>query len=147
MPKIYRCNKINELGITCGETEAFRFEDGRYTTCKKCRLRFMSEYNKSKKSNKKEEVVNKIDPDNNIRYVIEDTILRTKILNGASIPSKIEDLEIDISQIAEKNYEIMIQLIEFKEIVSLKMNELKKENDLLKIQVKVLKDIYDPINK
>jgi len=102
MSKVYFCNKILENGSICGERELSKFIEGRYTTCKPCRLRNMSQYNKSKTSKKKDVESTKIDPDCNIRYLIEDTIKRIPFMGGETIPERIESSEEDISNVFEK---------------------------------------------
>jgi hypothetical protein len=93
MPKEYCCNKLLESGIVCGQRDQTKFSSGRYTTCRDCRLRFMSSYNKSKIQNKKEEKNSNIDPEFNIRYLIEDTIKRIPLMERNTIPERIECIE------------------------------------------------------
>jgi len=47
MSKEYFYSKIVETGLPCGERDVSKFIEGRYSTCRQCRLKFMSDYNKS----------------------------------------------------------------------------------------------------
>jgi len=144
MPKIYRCDKINELGITCGETDNTKFEKGRYSTCKNCRLRFMSEYNKSKREHKQEDIISKVDPDNNIRWVIEDTIKRVRFCGDYTILEKFKDNDELLGEALSTNYKrnenTELKVYELENMFSMMFKELKKENELLKIEINTLKE-------
>jgi hypothetical protein len=93
MPKEYCCNKLLESGAVCGERDSTKFSSGRYTTCRNCRLKSMSYYNKKKTSDRKDEKNTNIDPECNIRYLIEDTIKRIPLMNNYTIPERIESFE------------------------------------------------------
>lgn len=97
MPKSYFCDKLSESGAICGETDISKFIEGRYTTCKSCRLQMMSQYNKTKTSKKKDKEAKKVDPDCNIRYLIEDTIKRVPFIGFQTIPDRIESSEEDLT--------------------------------------------------
>lgn len=141
MPKTYRCNKIKEDGEVCNETDENNFTEGRYTSCKKCRLKVMSDYNKFKKEEKKDKNTNKIDPDNHVRYLIEDTITRVSLINNMTIPKIIHKLEMDITnecvnlsekintfenkilELENENIRLKLQLLKFKEHIQNILNE------------------------
>jgi hypothetical protein len=139
MTKIYRCNKINEKGSVCNETDENNFRKGRYNTCKKCRLRVMSEYNKSKKEQKQNEDANKTDPDNHIRCLIEDTITRVPLINKKTIPCIIHKLELDITEecliFDEKLKKFETNFEEKIKILVSKISTLEDENITLKLQM------------
>ena len=141
MPKNYRCNKINEKGEICNETDEDNFSEGRYTTCKKCRLRVMAEYNKSKKEEKQRKVTAKPDPNNHTIKLIKDTILLVPLIDKMAVPVKIHDLEVNISNICsdfgkkfqdfetkmssleDENIKLKLQLLSFKEYMQKILNE------------------------
>lgn len=102
MPKEYCCNKLLESGIVCGQRDQTKFSSGRYTTCRDCRLRFMSTYNKKKNSDKKDDKNISLDPDCNIRYLIEDTIKRIPLMNSYTIPERIESFEEEYTEFLSK---------------------------------------------
>jgi hypothetical protein len=139
MPKIYRCNKIDETGNICNETNENNFNEGRYTTCKKCRLKFMIDYNKLKKEEKQNQNTTKIDPDNHIRELIEDTISNVSLIKNQTIPNIIRRLEKDITEEC-LNFEDKIKIFEAKFEDSIKkfedkISSLENENIALKIQL------------
>ncbi len=133
MPKTYYCDKILDNGIICGERDTSKFIEGRYTTCRACRLNLMSKYNKSKTSKKQEEVSNKIDPDTSIRYLIEDTIKRIPLINKNTIPERIEGLEEDITDVFTKQWQYV------------EKNDTKIE--VLEKRIKHLEEYIEKINK
>lgn len=137
MSKTYRCNKINEKGSICNETDENNFSEGRYSTCKKCRLRVMSEYNKAKKEQKQNEDANKIDPDNHIRYLIEDTITRVPLLdNKMSVVDKFNDLDTEMSNVFNSCINEMRKLSERIKKIEKENSEMEEEILTLKIQAK-----------
>jgi hypothetical protein len=139
--KKYYCGKINNMGFICGESDASKFEEGRYNACKQCRLNYMKSYNKSKKENEKDEKVNKLDPDKNIRFVVEDTIKRIAFIEGFTIKDRIESLDKNITSVFGRTEENMKKYLNFENIVVEKIQELKKENDILKEEINELKKL------
>jgi hypothetical protein len=138
MPKVYYCNKLLENGATCGERDVSKFIEGRYTTCKSCRLRAMSIYNKSKTSKKKDEESSKTDPDCNIRWLIEDTIKRVPFMGKQTIPERIESSEEDITSVLNLHHEysdkndnrldkMQGEINELKEIIKILKQEISKK--------------------
>jgi hypothetical protein len=103
MPKEYFCSKILDTGLPCGERDVSKFIEGRYSTCRQCRLRSMSDYNKLKTDKSKEQKSKKIDPDSDIRWLIEDTFLRVPLLSGQTIKERMENNEFDVSELLEKH--------------------------------------------
>jgi hypothetical protein len=105
MPKDYFCSKILDTGLPCGERDESKFIEGRYSTCRQCRLRSMSDYNKTKTSKSKEQKSKTIDPDKDIRWLIEDTFLRVPLLSNQTIKERMESNEFDISDLLEKHFD------------------------------------------
>jgi hypothetical protein len=104
----------------------------------------MSEYNKSKKEQKQNEDANKTDPDNHIRCLIEDTIIRVPLINKKTIPCIIHNLELDITEEC-LNFEEKIKKFEtnFEEKIKIlvsKISTLEDENILLKLQMVNIKE-------
>ena len=70
MPKEYFCrNRIDN--IDCGETEIEKFEKGRYSICKKCRIQKISGKNSQRKHLDILDKIKKIDPKEEIQTVVE----------------------------------------------------------------------------
>jgi hypothetical protein len=109
MTKEYFCTKILDTGLPCGERDESKFIEGRYSTCRQCRLRSMSDYNKTKTSKGKEKKTKTIDPDNDIRWLIEDTFLRVPLLSNQTIKERMEDNEFDISDLLGKHHDYVEQ--------------------------------------
>jgi hypothetical protein len=135
MTKEYFCSKILSTGITCGERDSSKFISGRYTTCKKCRLQKMSDYNKSKTSKKKDEESEKIDPDCNIRWIIEDTIKRIPLINRQTIPERIESSEEDITNILNLHHEYTEKNDSMIEDLQKQIKELQTQIEFLKSKI------------
>lgn len=123
MPKTYFCKQyIN--GEACGESDPSKFIEGRYSTCRECRSRLQKKY-----TNKKiEEKVEQIDPKQQIRWLIEDTIKKSLLIRGKTIVDFIisndEILSTSIVEAGELKdkisyMELVIRQLQ-KEIVSLK---------------------------
>ena len=130
MPKEYFCSKILDTGLPCGERDVSKFIEGRYSTCRQCRLRSMSDYNKMKTDKTKEQKSKKIDPDSDIRWLIEDTFLRVPLLSGQTIKERMENNEFDVSELFEKHFDYV-------EKTNIKIRNLEKnlensENKFLK---------------
>jgi hypothetical protein len=111
----------------------------------------MSEYNKNKKRNLKDENISKLDPDNNIRWIIEETIKNSPFCGTTSLIEKLNDMDSEMSQILTSNYkkneEISIKILELESLVNITFSELKRENELLKIHIKTLRDKIDLLTK
>jgi hypothetical protein len=136
MPKVYRCDKTNEEGDICNETDPQNFTEGRYNTCKKCRSKFMEDYNKQKKDEKQNKKANTVDPDNRIRTLIKDTISDTPIIKN--LPKVIHKLEKDIS---EECLNFNDKITKFEE----KISSLENENIALKLQLVKFKEYIQKI--
>ena len=109
--KEYFCNKMIDLK-TCGETDPLKFEKGRYSTCKKCRVKLNSSYVANKKKSEEEqeykEITDKVDPDYNIRYIVEETFLNTPLIRNKSIVNVIIANEMELTELlnyVNKNFE------------------------------------------
>lgn len=74
MVKKHFCKQVI-AGEVCGAEDPSLFPPGRYSTCKACRNRASRTCGEIKHSKDKDSIANTIDPDKNIRYIIEDTIL------------------------------------------------------------------------
>jgi hypothetical protein len=96
--KVYFCTKTENFKV-CGETNPQNFIEGRYSTCKNCKNKYVRELNKEKKAAKNEEVRNTIDPSTNIRYLIMDCISNYPLLDGKSVEYKIKSCENDIGDV------------------------------------------------
>lgn len=139
MPKAYRCNKFNEKGVVCNETNENNFSEGRYNTCKKCRLRIMTEYNKSRRGKKEEESVSKNDLNNHIVFLIEDTISRFPLINNKlTISESIERVEKDISE-ESSTLNDKIDMIKNKNI------DLENEVKQLKFKISLFDTLFERI--
>ena len=137
MPKEYCCNKLLESGAVCGERDTTKFSSGRYTTCRNCRLRSMANYNKKKTSDKKDEKNTNIDPECNIRYLIEDTIKRIPLMNSYTIPERIESIE-------EEYIDSFNKQKDKNESIQVKYNYLEqKVNSLEKYIEKIEKELLE----
>jgi transcription initiation factor IIF auxiliary subunit len=132
MPKEYFCTKVLPNGIMCAERDNSKFISGRYTTCKSCRLRTMSEYNKEKTIKKQDKEAEKIDPDCNIRWIVEDTIKRVPFIDKQTITERIKSSEDDITSILNLHHE-------YTDKNDIKIEELYKQIDLLKKEIEKLK--------
>jgi hypothetical protein len=96
--------------------------------------------------NKTNEIINKIDPNNNIRYIVEDTVKRTPLLNGNTIGYNIESIEVELSNIAIKVHEINLKQTENEIKNLLLLKELQRKNELLELEIKLLKEYLDSKN-
>jgi hypothetical protein len=133
MPKNYYCDKIVK-GKICGETNIDNFTEGRYSTCKKCRASFVSEYSKSKKIKAKAEINIST---THLKWFIEDIMLRNPILNNKSVLENFNDLEENITEV----YNFCHKKLEDKfEQMTLSIKELKEENEVLKLKIRNLEE-------
>ena len=132
MSKRYFCDKLLDSGLICGETDISKFIEGRYTSCKSCRLQMMSQYNKSKNSKKKDNEAKKVDPDCNIRYLIEDTINRVPFLGQQTIPDRIKSSEEDITEILNLYYGHIEKNNFILEKMQKQIDELQEQNKFWK---------------
>jgi hypothetical protein len=139
MPKEYFCTKLTDMGLPCGERDETKFIEGRYSTCRSCRLKFMSEYNKTKTNKGKEQKNKQIDPDCNIRYLIEDTIIRVPLISNQTIVERMEDTEHDVSRILLLHHEYVDKS-------ELKMEKLEKQIKTMSNYIKILLTLL-PENK
>jgi hypothetical protein len=133
--KVYFCTKTKNFKV-CGETDPSKFVDGRYSTCKECRNKYVRDYNKEKKLNEAEEKNKEIDPSANIRYLIIDTIRHAPIMDGHSVEEKIRGNEDDISEVLCTNSD---NLDKFKIEIYKEFNKLHEkirdlEQEILKIK-------------
>jgi hypothetical protein len=132
MPKTYFCKVVNNFEI-CGETDPKVFEQGRYSTCRNCRNKKNKEIKEKNLSSQIEEKNNKIDPSCNLRYLIEDTILKVPIIDGYNISEKFKTDNEETSNILllmQTTFTNMEKRIEYLEkyinLLELKIDTLKK---------------------
>lgn len=92
MPKAYLCRQFRD-GNMCGETDPAQFSPGRYSACKYCRNNIAKRTMVDKKVKNLNENVDHMDPDQNIRFLIEDTILRIPILEKRSVKGAIDNID------------------------------------------------------
>ena len=96
MPKKYFCKYLEDFQV-CSESRSEYFEVGRFSICRKCRAK----KNKLSKDKKIESLIeernNKIDPSKDIRYLIEDIILKYPLFGGKTILERFEDDEQEMS--------------------------------------------------
>ena len=121
MPKEFICRQIKN-GELCGETNPENFSSGRYTACKSCRSKMASKLLNEKKIKDKDDKANFLDPDEDTRYLIEDTIKRIPLINNKTVQEAIRDID---------------------EMNSLNTSEIGDLNDLLKTlmqRIKVLEE-------
>lgn len=126
MPKTYFCKQIVN-GDVCGENNAENFPPGRYSSCRECRNRIARANLSSKKDKENDTKVNNIDPDQNIRYLIEDTILRSPFIGGQTIVSVIKD----INGMNSDNTESIGELREFNREIKDLIGQLKNASKLI----------------
>ena len=126
-PKVYYCTKTKDFQV-CGETNPENFVQGRYSTCKECRNKYVRDYNNETKINEAEEKNKEIDPSANIRTLIIDTLRKSPIIDGYSVEDKIRGNDDDISEVL---YTSSKNLDKFKEEMYLEMSKLiKRIHDL-----------------
>ena len=139
MPKTYCCDKILENGTICGESDITKFMDGRYTTCKPCRYRLMSVYNKNKTTERKDKRIETIDPDAHLRFIIEDTLRRVPLIGRQSVIERIKNGEDDVSGFFENQYttndRVNLKLLQLEQ----KINTMQLYIDNLEKEVSDLK--------
>jgi hypothetical protein len=131
MSKVYFCKQECNFQV-CGETDPKNFESGRYSTCKSCRSKVKKEKRQVEKNKDSEEKMSAIDPSKNIRYIVEDTILRIPLLEGETIHEKIRNTEEDISELAVKNHNINTKIDMNYSYLLMYIQKLEAEIQLLK---------------
>jgi hypothetical protein len=104
MPKTYLCTKIFD-GKECGETNPENFPSGRYSVCKKCKNKEMTEIRKKKKQDNVKERLKKIDPELDFKKLIENQPVFHKnktVKEGMKILlSKINELEFKLIEMRD----------------------------------------------
>ena len=125
MSKTYYCTKMIDNSTICGERNIENFKPGRYNTCKSCRLKIMADYNKNKRDELREKKIQEIDPETNIRFVVEDTIKRVPLIEGKTIEENLNSLDEEIGEMSIKN-------CEYKERIEKLIYNLQKQIDELK---------------
>lgn len=139
MPKVYFCKNMKENFEVCGETDPQLFSTGRYSMCRKCRSTKQKIQSDAKKENVLEEKGNTIDPSKNIRWLIEDTIIRQPIVEGMTLSEKFKDMETRVSDSIEIScdYQYKNDLMFRKLENYIKSLENKIEN--LELELKIIK--------
>lgn len=135
MPKKYFCKTMEDFEI-CGETRPESFEPGRFSICRKCRVK----RNKLSKDKKFDLVIeernNKIDPSSDIRYLIEDIILRYPLLHGKTILERFEDDE-------QETTNLLLSTHSKFELIQQENNILKQKIEYLEKYIKLIEPKID----
>jgi hypothetical protein len=100
MPKDFLCNKIID-GVVCNENNPENFEPGRYSTCKKCRVRINREGKALKVS--KVKTIEELNSDSTQKLI---TKINEIVHYVGELESKIEEIEID-NKFLKKEIEIL----------------------------------------
>jgi hypothetical protein len=101
MPKRYFCKEIKD-NKQCGETNLEKFEKGRYSTCKDCKSKYVLRKITERKNLELFDKVRRIDPEEEIRTVV-DYALNIKSFDGDfSIVESIKNINEDNRKILEK---------------------------------------------
>lgn len=139
MPKVYFCKNMKDNFELCGETDPQLFSNGRYSMCRKCRTAKQKIQSDIKKESKIEEKSNTIDPAKNIRWLIEDTVIRQPIIEGMTFSEKFKDMETRVSDSIEISceYQYKNDLILKKMENYIKLLENKIDN--LELEIKIIK--------
>ena len=125
MPKEFICRQIKN-GELCGETNPENFSSGRYTACKSCRSKMASKLINEKKIKDKDEKANRIDPDEDTRYLIEDTIKRIPLINNKTVQEAIRDID-------EMNVNNVLQINDLNNLVKILMQRIQVLEEKLKM--------------
>jgi hypothetical protein len=124
MPKEYLCNKIIN-GKFCGETNPDNFPKGRYSVCKKCKNKEMSEIRQKKKEENDKEKVKKIDPQLDFKKLIENQPVFHKGRSVANtmrfLNSRIIQLEFELIDMRNKYNKIITNMIGDIEMLKLRV--------------------------
>ncbi len=124
MPKGYCCKRIVN-GELCGETDPGKFSPGRYTACKACRNMASKQTISDKKVKVRDDIAQNLDPDENIRYLIEDTIKRVRLINGNK--NTVEEAINTVDEMNSCNTEIIGELQDKIRYLEQRLERLEKQ--------------------
>jgi len=147
MPKIHFCKYYNEF-IQCCETNPEKFEFGRYSICRKCRIIQNSIKRISKnEENKKEK----------IKETIKDVLDTEDLVEGKSITEFLNDSHKIVSDMAQNSYVYKVrreEINKFFELVCKDIDNLRKtmkelivENDNHRKRIKFLESDVEKLNE
>jgi hypothetical protein len=94
MPKEYFCKKFNDF-IQCCETDPLKFEKGRYSLCKKCRIASSTE----QKRKKKQEIEK-----NELYDTVKEVINNENLIDGKSIIDTLTESVKIVSEVSYNSY-------------------------------------------
>jgi hypothetical protein len=138
MTKNHFCTKFKENGDICGEKDKEKFGEGRYSICKECRKLETKRQRDKIKDEKKEEKITKIDPDDDLSWLIENKINDIKI-NKKSIPDYLEYLDDKIANFMEKEKRTNRFLLNEISKLIIKNKHLEDENIDMKTELQKIK--------
>lgn len=151
MPKQYYCDKFLEDKSVCGEKDPEKFETGRFSSCRACRVKANNLYVKQKKDEKVKEKFKTIDSDNNIKCLIEDTIVKYPIYNGCTIVQLFTDLQsYSIEELACLSERFRDNADENRKLIHILTEDNKKLNEDVKNLNLILKNLelkFESLNK
>lgn len=97
MPKKYFCKFEG-----CGEIDPENFENGRYSTCKKCRIKGITEKIYQRKHLELIDKIRKIDPEEEIQMVVDYSLKNKEFNDGFSVLENIVKITEDHKKIVEE---------------------------------------------
>jgi len=133
MSKVYFCTKLTFGGFQCGETDPEKFPKGRYSECKECKNRYSRDYFHNRRNEEINNKVEKIDPKQEIRTVVENTILQSPLIKGISVEKSITRLEENVS-------EILVSFSEKIDILNAHIKVILQENQLIRKELEFIKN-------
>ena len=138
MVKTHFCKAILESGAQCGQRDSELFEQGRYSLCKSCHVNASRKCHENKRKEKKEGIdhikVKLIDPDSNIRWLIEEHSKKGLLFNDMTMQELWEFLNQEFSNLLISNEEKEERVIKRLNEQTLAIKELMTENKELKEQ-------------
>jgi hypothetical protein len=135
MPKSYFCNKITD-GIQCKDINPENFEKGRYSICKKCRIKNVME-NKSYRNNMElYDKVKKIDPKEELQLVVEYSLKNKNFTGELSIFDNIEILNKNNKELIEK---IDLESNDKQKIIQ-NFDKLEKNHEAMRLAFNSMRD-------
>lgn len=94
MPKDYFCKKYNDF-VQCCETNPIKFEPGRYSICKKCRIIASADQKRKKKEQSKK---------NELHNTIKEVFNTEKLINDKTIVDTLNDSIKIVSEVSYNSY-------------------------------------------
>lgn len=146
MPKTHFCKRA-ENGTTCGEMDETKFESGRYSICRECRLK--ENYISMRKRREKDKVlrVESIADKSSLLEMARDTFLKLPI-DTVEIPdSKFESISRVINKIKTDHTESINIMNLNVSIFQKAQNDMRKKYDDLSEKYDHLKEKYEKIEK